>query len=311
MNILITNSGRKNYFIEFLLEIKKNLKDLKIHISNSNKNCSTFHMKKNINCHIFSPFNKGKNKYFKKLSNVVKKNKIDIIIPLTDLDLKLLSEKEKYLKNLGCLPLISNLKTIQVCLNKEKTYEFLIKNKILTPKLLHKDNKIKYPVIIKDKLGNSSQGFKRIKNKKLLNFFTSKKNIVQQYINGPEYHLDILNDLNGNYIDHCGKLKIEMRDGETFKAKIINNKKLNLIAKKISKSLRHIGNLDCDLIFNKNKFYVIDFNPRFGGGYPFTHLSGKNYILKIINTINKNKYKLKKKPNLITGMKSIGLSYYL
>ena len=312
MNVLITNSGRKNYFIEFLLDIKKNnLKSLKIHISNSNKNCSTFHMKKKLNCHILSPYIEGKNKYLRKLSNTVKKNKIDIIIPLTDLDLKLLSEKEKYFKNLGCLPLISKLETIQICLDKEKTYKFLLKNKISTPRLFSKNSNIKYPVIVKDKLGNSSQGLKIIKNKSLLKLFKSKKNIIQKYISGPEYHLDILNDLNGNYIDHCGKLKIEMRDGETFKAKIINNKKLNFIAKKISKSLRHVGNLDCDLIFNKNKFYVIDFNPRFGGGYPFTHLSGKNYILKIMSIINKKKYNLKKKPNLITGMKSLGLNYYL
>ena len=48
---------------------------------------------------------------------------------------------------------------------------------------------------------------------------------------------------------------------------------------KISK---HVGNLDCDVIKNQNsELYFIDFNPRFGGGYPFTHLSGYNFIKAI------------------------------
>ena len=38
--------------------------------------------------------------------------------------------------------------------------------------------------------------------------------IFQKYLKGEEYHIDILNDFNGNYLDHCSKLKLEMRDGE-------------------------------------------------------------------------------------------------
>ena len=68
---------------------------------------------------------------------------------------------------------------------------------------------------------------------------------------GKEYNLDILNDFHGNYLDSCAKIKLSMRAGETDKAKIVNNPKLILIAKKISKDLRHIGNLDCDLIIDK------------------------------------------------------------
>ena len=120
--------------------------------------------------------------------------------------------------------------------------------------------------------------------------------------------MDILNDFNGKYLDHCSKLKIEMRDGETFKAKIVKNRKLDLLCKRISKTLKHIGNLDCDVILNKNSFYIIDFNPRFGGGYPFTHLSGKNYIYKILSLLINKKYKIKKNPNLITAMKSLNLN---
>ena len=48
----------------------------------------------------------------------------------------------------------------------------------------------------------------------------------------------------------------------------------------------------CDIklsIYNKKKFYVLDINPRFGGGYPFTHVYGYNYIECLISLVLKNK----------------------
>ena len=74
--------------------------------------------------------------------------------------------------------------------------------------------------------------------------------------------------------------------------------------------MRHIGNVDCDLILKNNQFYVIDINPRFGGGYAFTHLAGKNYLYKIISLVLNLKYNLKKKPKIITGIKGLALNYY-
>ena len=111
-----------------------------------------------------------------------------------------------------------------MCENKISTFNFLNKNKLPTP-LTWKLKKIKtnFPVITKEILGNSSKGVKILKNKKDLNSINLKNLIFQKYLRGEEYHLDILNDLNGNYLDHCSKLKIEMRDSETFKAKIIEN----------------------------------------------------------------------------------------
>ena len=98
-----------------------------------------------------------------------------------------------------------------------------------------------------------------------------------------------------------------MRDGETEKAEIVLNKQIINYAKKISKVFKHIGNLDCDLIIKKNKkIYFLDFNPRFGGGYPFTHLSGLNYLYMLIKKFPKN---LKiNKPKLSKYTKGISIN---
>ena len=95
--------------------------------------------------------------------------------------------------------------------------------------------------------------------------------------------MDILNDFQGNYVHSFVRKKLSMKNGETDKAISSNSKKFSKIAKKISKIFRHIGVMDVDFIKTKNnKIYFIDFNLRFGGGYPITHLSGFNYLKAII-----------------------------
>lgn len=310
MRILITNPGRKNYFIDFLIRIKKFfLPKMQIHLCDANENSSSFYVSNLVKNHI-TPKCEHKDKYYNSILKIIKKNKINLVIPLTDLDLHILSKKKVELKKFKCETLISNSKIINLCTNKILTHQFLVKNSLPTPKTLlaTKKKNLKLPLIIKDIRGNSSQGFKVIKKDSDLNLIESKNKVLQEYIKGREYHLDILNDFEGNYIDHCSKIKLEMRDGETFKAKIINNSQLSSLAKQISKKLQHVGNLDCDIISNKSKYFIIDLNPRFGGGYPFTHISGKNYILKILSILKKKKYSIRKKTNLITAMKSIGIS---
>ena len=116
--------------------------------------------------------------------------------------------------------------------------------------------------------------------------FEKENIIIQEKIKGREYGLDVINDLNGKYCNTVVKYKYGMRSGETESARVINNDKLKQLGKKLSTKLSHIANLDVDLIMKNNIPYIIDMNPRFGGGYPFTHLAGVNLPFAIIKWIN-------------------------
>ena len=117
--------------------------------------------------------------------------------------------------------------------------------------------------------------------------------LIQELIEGKEYGLDIVNDLEGNHITTVVKEKLAMRSGETDIAKIVHFPLLEDFGKRIADKTRHIANMDLDLILNDKGIFVIDMNARFGGGYPFTHKAGVN-IVKIIKellegkTIDKN-----------------------
>ena len=103
--------------------------------------------------------------------------------------------------------------------------------------------------------------------------------------------MDILNDLRGNFLHATVRKKLAMRSGDTDRALIINPKFFLRIAKKLSLTLKHVGNLDVDFLLDKKKVIVLDLNPRFGGGYPFSHEYGYNYIETLINLAQNKKIK--------------------
>ena len=65
-----------------------------------------------------------------------------------------------------------------------------------------------------------------------------------------------------------------MRSGETDKAVSVIDVEFSKIAKMIGDATKHLGNMDCDFFVTNNKVYFLEMNPRFGGGYPFSHEAG-------------------------------------
>ena len=106
--------------------------------------------------------------------------------------------------------------------------------------------------------------------------------MIQEVIKGAEYGLDIVNDFNKKHRGVSVKQKLSMRAGETDKAITVDNARLREIGSVIGKSLKHIGNLDCDVLERDGEYYVLELNPRFGGGYPFSHEAGVNIPKAIV-----------------------------
>jgi len=310
INLLLTNVGRKIYFLNFVKKINQNIN---IHISDCDINNAAFAADKNIKKHLVSESVSKPEKYLRDIINIVKKNKINILIPLTDYDLNIFSMNKSIFAQLNCKIVVSSNQVISICLDKRKTEAFARKYNFYYPKSYYslKKLKINFPVIKKKILGSGSIGYSIIEKKNgIKEIFIEGEDMIQEFINGEEFNIDILNDFDSNFVSYCAKKKILMRSGETDKAKIVINKLFEIFSKKLSKNLGHIGNLDCDVILKNNKIYILDLNPRFGGGYPFTHLAGLNYISAILGMALDKNFKMPRSPRIITGLKGICLTSF-
>ena len=305
MNILLTSVGRRTYLIEYFKEAMKDVG--KVFASNSEYTYS-------LSCadeYVITPIIYDE-KYISFLIDFCKKNDITAIISLFDIDLYILSKNKKEFEKNGIFVVVSDEKAIEICNDKWKTYEFLKKNDIDCPKTFKslketkdavKDKNLDYPIIIKPRWGMGSIGIFIAENEEELDLFTKKikKQIFNSYlkyeseqnieecilyqekINGIEYGLDVFNDFNGKLVSLVAKQKIAMRAGETDVAKTVPIDKYKEIAKKLSKGLKHIVDLDVDIFeTSDNRIMVLELNCRFGGQYPFSHLAGVNYPKQIV-----------------------------
>ena len=81
-----------------------------------------------------------------------------------------------------------------------------------------------------------------------------------------------------------------MRAGETDKATTVDLPEVREMGAAIGRNLKHIGNLDVDIMQRANGDYcVLELNPRFGGGYPFSYESGVNMPKAIISWLKGEK----------------------
>ena len=106
MNLLITNVGRRDYFIDFLINIKKRIKKLNIYVADNNIN----KISKNISKVKYLKVEKvgqSKNKYLKQIKHIIKKFSINLIIPCTNYDLDILSINKSFFNKKGCLLSVS------------------------------------------------------------------------------------------------------------------------------------------------------------------------------------------------------------
>ena len=103
------------------------------------------------------------------------------------------------------------------------------------------------------------------------------ESVIQPRVAGHEYNVDVFLDRAGSISGICVKKKMRMRNGETDAAEVLIDPPHNVtrLATQVASLLDATGNLDIDIIESPSgAAFVIDINPRFGGGYAFSARAG-------------------------------------
>jgi carbamoyl-phosphate synthase large subunit len=230
--------------------------------------------------------------YIDTLLEICSKENIKLIIPTIDTELLLLSQNKKKFGENGVIVAISDLKAVEICSDKLKTFQFFKENNIPTVDTfsyyqVDKMKNINYPLFIKPCGGSASINTYRINNKKELDFFIDyiENPVVQEYAEGQEFTLDILADLDGKVINVVPRERIEVRAGEINKGKTVKEEKLIEYGKIIVEKLEGIGPITMQCFKKGDEIKFIEINPRFGGGYPLSFAAGVNYPELLIRMV--------------------------
>ena len=298
-NILFTCAGRRNYLINYFKEALKGNGNI---IAADNDPLAAALIDADIAVQVPDIYNKL---YIDSLKEIISTHHVNIIISLNDLELPILSKHKNELENEGVKVIVSSEEVISIGFDKWKTFNFIKSIGLNTPKTYINLNSVlqaitkgelSFPLVLKPRWGSNSIGMEfpesieelklayalqKIKIKNSILSRASNEDIehailIQEKLNGKEYGMDVINDFDGNYFGTFAREKLSMRGGETDKAKSVIDERFEAIGKKLGSNLKHIGLMDCDAFMVENKLYLLEINPRFGGGYPFSHEAGVN-----------------------------------
>lgn len=221
----------------------------------------------------------------------IKEKEIGGILIWNDSDFFYMNQIKEELESLNVTIISPEPLKLEICNNKLKTHEFANENNFLMPSLYKKIEEIKkFPVILKPYDGSGSMNIYIANNieeaRSDFNRIKAKNPIIEEYIEGEHYTVDVFSDYNGLPFCIIPRKRIKVHGSEVLIAKIELNKEVIEFSKKVANILKIIGPINIQFIVDKNKkIYLLEINPRIGGGTDLTIEAGacfEKWIVQIL-----------------------------
>jgi carbamoyl-phosphate synthase large subunit len=219
--------------------------------------------------------------YVPALAAAVAEHGVELVVPLTDLDLTLLSERRD---ELGALLLLPDAEVSERTNDKYLTHVFLEERGIGSPAAWLPGElpaELPYPVLVKARRGFGSRNIFRAEDRKQLDFHlarTPADSFVQEVCAGEEFSIDVFCDLEGRCLNSIPRTMIESKGGESIKGMTIADAELIALGRDVSEAIEVVGpaTIQC-FRASPGECKVTDVNLRFGGAFPLPLAAGSDY----------------------------------
>ena len=292
MKILFTSVGRR---VELMQAFKKAAEESGVNLTIIGADISNtapalfFCDEIKIVCRISHP------EYIPQLLKICEEEKVDCLIPTIDTDLMLLAENKKKFEAIGTKVLISAVEKVKVCRDKRFTADYFNSLGLKSPTPVDAVEKYNfgYPAFIKPKDGSSSINAYKVNNEEDLKAYAEKIDdyIIQPFISGKEYTIDIFCDYDGNPVFITPRERMAVRAGEVLQTQICQDDVMIAEMKTLIADYKPCGQITVQLIQDENTGdnYYIEINPRFGGGAPLSIKAGADSAKAVIRMLNGEK----------------------
>lgn len=292
MNILISSAGRRVSLVrEFQKELKKIYPEGKVYASDADPQLSGA-------CQIADGYFKvplvTHPDYSESLVQQCKARDIKLLIPTIDAELLPLAKNKALLDQNGIKAVIASEDFVGKCRNKREIHKFFEAKGVAIAKEYAKDN-YELPLFIKPTDGSRSIDTYLVREKEELTdyHFNNEKLMFLEYLDHglyDEFTCDLYYGKDHRLKCIVPRKRLEVRDGEVYKALTVNNELVPYLKEKLNHIDGAVGCLTSQFFKHKTelKIYGIEINPRFGGGFPLSYLSGANYPKWIIQEFLRN-----------------------
>jgi carbamoyl-phosphate synthase large subunit len=279
VNVLVTSAGRRGQLIQDLQAALAQVSPCSVVLTADASNLAAAgYLAKAL--HRVPRVDSGK--YTQALLDLCRSESISLLIPTIDSELRILAESRDEFRTAGCLVCISDLETISIAFNKLHTHRWLQDQSFLTPQTWSEGQKVgesskrNLQVVLKPVEGSRSVGVDYVSITQS-GLVVPPNFLAQECIEGEEFTISTYVNSDGECVVAVPRLRIEVRDGEVSKGRTVRDDQLQDLARRVVEKLpKAYGPLNVQVIrqYGTGKLFVIEINPRFGGGDPLAWAAG-------------------------------------
>jgi carbamoyl-phosphate synthase large subunit len=212
------------------------------------------------------------------LQGLVADYNVGAVVPLTDLDIEVLAAAD--------LPaFVPSPQIARDTFDKYAAHELLTRNGLPSPPtVLPPERPESYPVMVKPRQGSGARSIHPAADRDEMEFFVryvKEPVMVQRLMQGPEFSIDILSDLQGHCLNAIPRTMLESRGGESIKGTVIKDDELIELGRNVVETLGVRGPCTVQAFRDAEiGLGITDVNTRFGGAFPapmYAALPGRTY----------------------------------
>ena len=220
--------------------------------------------------------------YLPELLKICETESVRLAVPTIDDELELFGSARQRFADLGAMAACSTRETAAHCNDKYATWRILAAAGVpaartYLPKQL--PAKVRFPLFIKPRVGRGAVGAHKVRNKRDLDFFLKyvKSPIIQEYLDSPEYTIDVLCNAAGHPLSIVPRERVVIRAGVMDRGRTVKSAALISLAEQVCSTMRFFGPINIQCRLRDGWPAVFEINPRFSGGIPLTIASGADF----------------------------------
>ncbi len=217
------------------------------------------------------------------LLSLCREHGVGIVVPTIDTELMVLAAQKERFAGEGIHLIVGDEAFVGVCRDKRHTGTFFESRGIRVPRPVDKHHPI-FPLFAKPYDGSLSTNLHFITKPDELtdDILHDDKLMFMEYIDRKvyqEYTVDMYFGRDHEVKSIVPRERIEIRAGEINKGRTAKNAIVPYLKERLARIDGCVGCICMQLFFHPDNHDIvgIEVNPRFGGGYPLTYMSGANY----------------------------------
>jgi carbamoyl-phosphate synthase large subunit len=221
--------------------------------------------------HVYRPVPLiGDPDYVPALARLCQEHGVGTVIPLTDLDIEVLARARAD----GLLPaLVPDAAVAEATYDKYETHLLLERLGLPSPPTVLPDQEPDtYPVMVKPRRGSGARSIHLARDAGEARFFVgyvSEPVMIQRAMDGPEFSIDCIGDVDGRCLNAIPRTMIESRGGESIKGTVIRDDELIELGRSVMEALSVRGPATIQAFRDRTLgLGITDVNTRFGGAFP-------------------------------------------